>query len=280
MGLNLKPYLRLLRIGDARGYFLMAVLGFIISKGFLFPLEEIIIFWAIVFLLLGFGFSINDCFDLKEDKLDKTKKNPIVLKKISLKKALAFSISLAILGLVLSSLFGLKVFLLCLLGILIVFFYSSSSLRMKSRLLLDLISHGLFAGPLIFLLPLLVFNTKLTLFHYLIAFSLFCFAIILELRNQCEEYETDKQAGLETTACILGYQRSEKLLKFLAIFYPLTLFLIFRLISQLHLFLFSIFTLIFFLFFLFGKNFKFVRNYKILDAYTIFSFSLLLLFGF
>ena len=279
MTINLKPYFKLLRLKDARSYFLIALFGFIISQGFLFPFEDIIIFSGIILLFLGFGFSINDCFDVKEDELDKTKKNPIVSKETSFKKGLVFSISLAILGLALSSFFGLKVFLFCLAGILLVFFYSSPPLRMKSKVLLDLISHGLFAGPFIFFLPLLTFETKLTLFHYLIAFSLFCFSIILGLRNQFEDYNADKKAGLKTTACILGYEKSEKLLRFLAIFYPLSLFPIFLLIPQQYFFSFLIFTSVFIFLFLFSRNYKLVKNYKTLDIYNIFALSLVLVFS-
>ena len=275
MRINLKSYFELLRIKNWRGYFLIASLGFVISKGFLFSLKDIIIFYTIVLLFLGFGFSVNDCFDAKEDELDKDKKNPIVLKKISLRKGLAFSISLAILGLVLSTAFGLKVFLFFLITTMFTFFYSSPPLRMKSRPLLDLISHGLFAGALIFLMPLLIFSKDLTLFHYLIAISIFYFSITLELRNHIEDYETDKEAGLKTTVCVLGLNKSEKLLKYLAIFYPLTIFPIFLISYRQYVSLFLIFTLIFLFFFLFRKNYKIVKNYRIMDIYAYLSFILL-----
>ena len=272
---NLKSFFKFLRIRDATGYFLIAALGFILAKGFLFPAKDIFLFWLISFLLLGFGFSINNCFDQKEDKLDKTKKNPIVLKEISFKKGFIFSISIAIIGLYLSSLFGLKIFLFCLISTLIVFFYSSPPLRMKSRPLFDLLSHGLFAGPLIFLFPLLVFKVKLTLFHWLISLSLFYFSVILELRNFLEEYETDKRAGVKNTVCILGYEKSEKLLRYLAIFYPLTIFPIFLLFLPQYLYLFFIFSSVLILSFFFLKNSWLVKNYRIIDIYVFFSFSFL-----
>lgn len=273
--INLESYFELLRVKNWRGYFLIAMLGFVVSKGFLFPIRDIIIFYIILLLLLSFGFSINDCFDTKEDKLDKYKKNPIALKKISFRKGLIFSIFLAILGLALSTVFGPRVFLLCLLSSLLGFFYSSPPLRMKSRPLLDLISHGLFAGALIFFMPLLIFSKDLTLFHYLIAFSIFYFSVILELRNHTEDYETDKAAGLKTTVGFLGLEKSEMLLKYLAIFYPLTLFPIFLITYQQHFLLFFAFTLIFFFFLLFKKNHQIVKNYRIMDVYANFSFFLL-----
>ncbi len=272
MKANLEFYFKLLRIKDWRGYFLITTLGFVISKGFLFPIRDIIIFYTLSFFLLAFGFSINDCFDTKEDRLDKDKKNPIALKKISLRNGLIFSILLAVLGLALSTVFGMKVFLFCLMSILIGFFYSSPPLRMKSRPWFDLISHGLFAGALLFLIPVLIFSKELTKFHFLIALSIFYFSVILELRNHIEDYEIDKEAGLNTTVVFLGREKSEKLLRFLAVFYPLTLFPIFFFYQQFFL-LFSILTVIFL--FLFQKNDHKIKDYKIIDVYANLSFILL-----
>lgn len=272
MKANLEFYFKLLRIKDWRGYFLITTLGFVISKGFLFPIRDIIIFYTLSFLLLAFGFSINDCFDTKEDRLDKDKKNPIALKKISLRNGLIFSILLAVLGLALSTVFGMKVFLFCLMSILIGFFYSSPPLRMKSRPWFDLVSHGLFAGALLFLIPVLIFSKELTKFHCLIALSIFYFSVILELRNHIEDYEIDKEAGLNTTVVFLGREKSEKLLRYLAVFYPLTLFPIFFFYQQFFL-LFSILTVIFL--FLFQKNDHKIKDYKIIDVYANLSFILL-----
>lgn len=277
---NFKSYRKLLRISDARGYLLLALFGFLLAKGFLFSLKDIAVFWAIIFLLLGFGFSINDCFDQREDKIDKTKKNPLVSKEIRFRRALTFSFFLAGLGLILSGIYGLEVFLLCLTGVLLTLFYSAPPLRLKSRPLFDLIAHGFFAGAFIFFLPLLFFKTQLNLFYYLLAFSAFYFSVILELRNEYEDYEIDEAAGVKTTAHILGYQKTKISLRYLAAFYPLALFPIFYLPSvftPVFLFLFLILTFIFFALFLLFKSHKLVKNYKLFDGYNILSYSLILI---
>ncbi len=269
MKTNLEFYFKLLRVKDWRGYFFITTLGFVISKGFLFTFKEIIIFYAIILLLLSFAFSVNDCFDTKEDELDKDKKNPIVLKNISFRNGLFFSILLAVSGLALSAVFGIKVFLFCLITVLMIYFYSSPPLRMKSKPWIDLLSHGLFAGAFPFFIPVLIFSKEITQFYYLIAFSVFYFSVILELRNHIEDYETDKAAGLNTTVVLLGREKSEKLLKYLAIFYPLTLFPIFFFYKQFFL-LFSILTVIFL--FLFQKNHRGIKDYKMIDVYANLSF--------
>ena len=275
MAKSLKAYFRLLRIRDWRAYFLIALFGFLFSKGFLFPLKEIIIFWTIVFLLLAFGFSVNDCFDTKEDKYHLEKENLLVTKKISFPQGLVFSVSLGILGLALSSFFGLRVFLFCLLAFLLGFFYSAPPIRFKGRPFLDLISHGLFAGALIFFFPVLIFDKNLNFLHYLISFSFFYLSAMAELRNHLEDYKTDKKAGLKTVVTILRYETSKGLLDFLAILFPLVLFPVFLSISLRYFFFFLIFTLI--SLFLFRKNYKSLKNYRIMDIYVVFSFVLLLL---
>jgi 4-hydroxybenzoate polyprenyltransferase len=273
---NLKSYLKLLRVRDWRGYFLITLFGFLISKGFLFPLRDIILFFVIVLLLLAFGFSINVCFDLKEDKYVKEIANPIVNKEIKLKNSLFLSISLGILALGLSITFGMKIFLFCLVGILIGFFYSVPPLRFKSRPILDLISHGLFAGALLFIAPLLIFDQELTLFYFLIAFSIFYLSILAELRNHIEDYKADKIAGLKTTVCILGQEKSQNLLKYLVTFCPLVLLPPFLFISQKYLFLFLIFTFIFLFFSIFKENSKIVKSYLLFNIYILLSFGLIL----
>ena len=271
MKTGLKPYLELIRIRNWLGYFLMATLGFFVSKGFLFPRKDIIIFYAIISLLLAFAFSINDCFDVKEDKLDKTKTNPIVSQKLALKKGLAFSLFLVALGLVLSMTFGWKVFLLFLIMSSLAFSYSAPPLRLKGRPILDILSHGLFGGALLFLLPIMIFESQLTLSHYLVAFSLFYFSITLELRNHIEDYETDNQAGVRTTVCYLGKESSEQLLKRLALIYPLTLLPLFLIDYRPGYFFWFLISTLFFLF-LFQKKYKRINNYRIMDLYAHLSF--------
>lgn len=274
MEISWKPYFNLLRISDWGGYFLMSLFGFILAKGFSFPLSQVFIFFSLIFLFLGVGFSVNECFDTEEDKYNKGKLNVLISKQISFKRSLFFSLFLGVLGLSLSAIFGLKVFSFCLTGLLIGFFYSAPPLRFKSRPFLDLISHGFFAGLFLFFLPFLIFNYQITVFYWFIGLSIFYFSITLELRNHLEDYESDKLGGVNTTVCFLGYKKSEKLLISLAFLYPLILLPIFLLLSKTYVFLFLILTLVFLFFFSLRKNYKILKKYKIMDIYIILSFVL------
>lgn len=269
MTINSKPYLKLLRIKDWRAYFFMALFGFLLAKGFLFPVREIAIFTSIILLFLAFGFSINDSFDIEEDKHKEGGTNPLVSKELSFKKGFIFAVVSGLLGLILSLAFGPKVFLFSLTGILAVLSYSAPPLRLKSRPLLDLISHGYFAGVFIFILPLLIFNHGLISRYYSIALSIFYISVILELRNHLEDFEIDKAAGLKTTVCVLGRKNSERLLRYLAIFVPLVIFPVYSLISWHYLIFFLLFSITFLPFFLLGKSPELGKNYRIFDIYLL-----------
>jgi len=263
MPINFKSFLKYYRMKDWRAYFSLGVFGFVVAQGFLSPLLDIAFFFIISVLLLAFGFSVNNFFDVEEDR----EKGETINLLVQNKKNFLFSISPGILALFLSIYFGLNVFLFILVAGLIGFFYSAPPLRMKSKPFLDLISHGFFAGALIFIFPLLIFSPELTLLHYLIAFSIFYLSAMLETRNHLEDYQSDLRAGLQTTVCFLGYKNSANFLKYLAFFYPLVLSLVFFLLPQKFLFLFLISTCFFLPLFLFKKNYQIIDTY-----YAVFSY--------
>jgi len=276
MKIKLKPYLRLLRIRDWRAYFLMAVMGFIIGEGYFSSGAEIVVFWTVTFLILGFGFSINDCFDTIEDQHTLGRKNPISEKEISFKEGFTFSILLAVLALVLSAYFDPLIFSFCFLGIITTFFYSAPPVRAKSRPLLGLFFHGFFAGVFFVALPILIFTKTATLFHYLIAGAVFYASITLDLRNYLEDYESDKKANLRTFACVVGFERSQKVLKYLTLLYPVVFIPLFLWIAPIYFILFLISSFIFVILFLSRQDWAIVKNYKLMDAYSAVSFGLVL----
>jgi len=265
MKINLKSFLKYYRMKDWRAYFGLGVFGFVVARGFLFPFLDIALFLIIGGLLLAFGFSVNNFFDVKEDREKGEIKNFLIQNK----KNFLFSLLPGIIALFLSIYFGVKVFLFVLIAGLIGFFYSAPPLRMKSRPFLDLVSHGFFAGALIFFFPLLIFSPELTFFHYLIAFSIFYLSAMLETRNHLEDHQSDLRAGLRTTVCFLGFKNSENLLKYLAFFYPPVLFPTFFLISGKFLFLFLILTCFFLPLFLFKRKFPIMDTYYPIFSYLI-----------
>ena len=269
---NFKAYLKMLRVRNWLGYFLIATLGYILFTKLAAGISETIIFYVLIFLYLGFSFSINNCFDVKEDLLKEKKSNPIVTQEIEQKEGIIFSSLLALLSISLSYLCGLNIFIFYSVLIFLSFSYSSPPLRLKSKPFLDLISHGLFFGSLLFLFPSIVFSKNIEILHILIAISIFYFSIILELRNHIEDYKSDKKAGLRTAVCVLGLNTSKKITYFLSLLFPLLLLLIFHIINKdFILLLFLIITVIFYF------EFYNKKSYRILDIYSCILYFLIIL---
>ncbi|RLJ00508.1 MAG: 4-hydroxybenzoate polyprenyltransferase [Candidatus Aenigmatarchaeota archaeon] len=262
-------YFSLMRIKNWRAYLLISILGFLLSFGYTNDIIKITAFFIAVSLYLGFSFSINECFDTSEDRLKGTK-NPIALGKIKFEHGLCFSGILAILGLSLAAVFGMNAFLFYLTMILLSLAYSSKPLRLKSRFILDLLSHGLFFGAFLFIFPFIVFSKAINIIHYLIMLVIFYFSIILELRNHISDFDYDRRAGLKTSACVLGKDKSIKVLRFLFMLYPLSLLPIFLLTNLYYLF-FVLASTLYLLLFLFKDR------YIIIDIYTNISLFLIML---
>ena len=268
------------RMKDWRAYFSLGFLGFIVAQGYSAQISDIVIFAVIGLLLLAFGFSINNFFDIKEDKVKIVEHSFVSrsrlarteeVKKLLIqnKKTFFLSVFPGILAIFLSIYFGKGIFLFILVSALVGFFYSAPPLRLKSRPFLDLISHGFFAGVLIFLFPLLVFKQELTAFHYSVTFSIFYLSVMLEARNHWEDYHSDFQAGLRTTACFIGYKNSENLLTYLAFFYPLALFPAFFLLPDKFSFSFLFLTCFFLLLFFIKRKFLIMDTYYAVFCYIL-----------
>ncbi len=277
MAINLRPYLKLSRINNWRGYFLGGVFGFLLAEGWRGSIFDIIYLFVIGILLLTFGFSINDLFDVKGDRFKKDK-NLIIGKIIGVKRAFLFSFFSGALGLVLSLHFGLKAFLDALLAVFLTFIYSAPPVRLKSRPFLDLISHGFFAGVLIFLFPLFAFASEIDITEKLLLIPIFVLSITAEIRNHLNDYQADRAEGLKTTVCFLGNRNSQRVLRFFFFFYPFTLLPVFWFLNRNYYPLFLFIALFFLLLLLVRKNNQVIRDWFLMDLYTFFSFLFILIF--
>ncbi|MHA2379861.1 MAG: UbiA prenyltransferase family protein [Candidatus Thorarchaeota archaeon] len=218
----MNPYLKLLRIRGWYAYLCIAILGFVVAQGFLGQLVDILVFFLMVFAYLGFSFAINDSYDVQEDLLNNLKNNPIATAEIKQNNAILFSVSLGLAGLLLSTWFGLMIFIYQLTLTALSFCYSAPPLRLKSRYPFDILSHGFFFGALILLLPVFVFGPMSNVV-VLLAVSIFLFSILVELWNHISDYEGDMKAKLRTTVCVLGIEKSMKIAMVLSLLFPVTL---------------------------------------------------------
>ena len=221
---QLNPYLKLMRI-EGWGYSYMSVIGLIIAVGLARPFWEIMVFMSMVFAYLGFCFAINQSSDIEEDRLNKCKKNPVAMGELSKKNALIFTSALAVIGILLSAFFGPESLLFYSLLLFLGFIYSWPPIRLKSRFLLDSLSHGLFFGAGLFLMPFVAFGVPVTGTAYGIALVIFYHSLTRQLQNHIWDYEGDKKANLRTTACVLGKETTEKILASMVVLFPIVAYL-------------------------------------------------------
>ena len=137
----------MLHIRGWLGYLLIATLGCIISTELDTYILETILFYVLISLYLGFSFSINNCFNIKEDLIEMKKNNPVAMGEIDRKEGIKFSSSLALTTMFLALLRGLNVFLFYSILVFLSFSYYSPPFRLKSKPFLDLMSHGPFLVP-------------------------------------------------------------------------------------------------------------------------------------
>lgn len=218
--------LRNMRIQHWRGYWGMALVGFLLNLNVV-----LIIHWAwmgpalqfaiLTSLFLAFTFAINNCFDAPSDALDvnKQKNNPIASGKLSKQVALISCILLAGFAVMLAG-FWLWTNIPCLAiyGILLLLgaAYSVPPLRLKAVPIADLVSHGLFFGCLLFIFGSLLLG-PLMLPQIVLLVPIFFYSVTLELRNHIDDFEVDATAGVQTTAVWLGKKKSQRLLLVLLI---------------------------------------------------------------
>jgi 4-hydroxybenzoate polyprenyltransferase len=179
-------------------------------------------FYTVVLVLLAnllatcFTFMINDIEDAPDDALnpEKAQRNPVSAGRISRTKA---SIATAIVGIISAVLYlqiGLLPFLFGSCIVILGVFYSWRRVRLKNIFLVDIISHCLMLGGLIYLSAFTAFKPDTTLSLELIVPFLVFTSISAhgELYNELRDYTYDKLAGLKHTAVIFGKQRTTVLM--------------------------------------------------------------------
>jgi 4-hydroxybenzoate polyprenyltransferase len=150
--------LRLLRIREHKKngpipwifrLFMIFPLVFLISRQNLFSYNMIIVFVA-NFLLTASGFALNDVEDAEDDYHDpvKNERNPIANGELSKRQGYLITFFMLFTGLLLLFMISPLVFLVGFILIMIGIFYSWKPVRLKSRPVLDVISHAIGLGIL------------------------------------------------------------------------------------------------------------------------------------
>jgi 4-hydroxybenzoate polyprenyltransferase len=178
-------------------------------------------------LMTIFFFSFNNVEDYEDDAKDLAKihHNPISAGKITQKKAKLISIISLLASLFLYYLLGPATFLIGSITGFICFLYSWKRVRLKSKPVIDLVSHGIF-HTLIFLNS--AFITK-NIANYktaaLLSILIFFMSALVDFESEIRDYEVDRAAKLNNTISKLNITNSGKFLSYLSILSVLLFFL-------------------------------------------------------
>ncbi len=201
---NLLYLFRNMRLWDGKGYIGMLFLGLLLNKT-LIPVRELMAFAAASMLFVGYAFSINNCFDVDTDSVNKRKKskNPVASGEISRSGAMLFSFILIASGTLIVARFFSRTMLLIyvMMGFLATIY--SAPPRLKAIPILDVVSHGFFFG----MLPVYFgayYDGALTAKELWVGVAFFLYSCFLQLRNLLEDYRSDAVAGLRTTPVVVG----------------------------------------------------------------------------
>src|SRR5258708_24481509 len=159
-------------------------------------------------LTVAFAFMINDVEDAPDDALDPAKvmRNPVSAADLSVRTGRLASIGVGLAAAGVYAFLGGWPLITGLSCLVIAYFYSWRRVRLKSRPIADLLSHGLMLAGLQFLSAYLTFEPVpfsrwIYPFMFVVGISLYG-----ELFNELRDLKGDQEAGITHTANLIGYR--------------------------------------------------------------------------
>ena len=181
--------------------------------------------WALIGVLIanelsvGFAFMINDVEDADDDALNpaKIQRNPVSAGILTKREANLASYATALIAAVIYALLSPVAFVVGVLSLIVGWIYSWGPVRLKSKPVVDLLSHVMMLAGFQFLTGHFAFATQLGgpwffPFLFLVALSGY-----VELYNELRDYEGDVRAGLKHTAAVIGHRAATYLMNGLLI---------------------------------------------------------------
>ncbi len=209
-----------IRIRGVVNWSLISFVGFILGMSSLelsSYLVPIFVFVVSAFCILSFTFAINNYYDADSDRENPRRMhiNAIASGRISKQTGIFLNITFVAIPLVVSILFKLEVFLLCVLLLFWMWAYSSPPLRLKGRYGLDVIWH-FFAFFLLIMWGSLI-TGSIDIINWLVAISFGIWSCIAQVWNHIDDYSFDKESGTVTFAVWTGLDTAKTTLKMIVI---------------------------------------------------------------
>jgi 4-hydroxybenzoate polyprenyltransferase len=168
----------------------------------------IYIAFMIVFSAQIFLFASNDYFDRHVDALDpkKRRRNPVCDGRVTLPGVRALLIVSGIIPLVAATYFGLWAFIFTAFAMFIFYFYTAPPLRLKNKVVLDVLSHGIFVNTFPYFFCLVALNDFSVGTMYLLS-AIMMRSTMAQMLQEIRDYEIDKQVE-KNTVVVLGQRRA------------------------------------------------------------------------
>ena len=208
----MNPYIEILRPGNAIMAVIAILLMAIISGKFTL---EVAMASVVVFIVTGAGNSINDYFDHKIDAVNKPER-PIPSGRITLKKALIYSITLSTVGILIALLINVLLGSIAFFSSILMIFYARD---LKTKCLIGNIAISFLTG-LCFVFGGIAVD-QITISVYL-GFFAFLMTMAREIVKDMEDMVGDKKEGATTLPILYGKRNSSIIASFFMIIASLT----------------------------------------------------------
>ncbi len=213
--MNLKETLKMLRVKEWIKFFTpIPLIGAILAHATPFAL---ILIGVIFFCVIGYGFVINNYFDIEIDKRNTKKvrmgKNPLSAGKVAKKETLVLMSVLLVIPITLSCFLTLTGVLFTVLSISFLTLYSVEYIRLKERFIVDIITHGLMFGLFPFLAGFTLAGGDLNTLTVLVASLFMIIGCEALLTHQITDYGEDF-GNSSTTVVRVGLKKGWALLGF------------------------------------------------------------------
>lgn len=165
-------------------------------------------------LSVGFAFMINDVEDAPDDALshEKALRNPVASGHLSARVARLLCLAVALIAVILYATLGRGPLLAGTACLILAFFYSSRSIRLKATPIADLACHALILAGLQFITAYLTFDGGATPRWASPLALVLAISVYGQLFNELRDFDVDVQAGVTHTAAFLGRRRAHSLM--------------------------------------------------------------------
>ena len=156
-------------------------------------------------LSMSFAFIINNIEDAVDDARDPEKghRNVISSGALQRKEGLLIAAATLIMAFLLFAASGSRTLVIGIVTLILAYFYSAPPLRLKARPITDVVTHALMLSGLLIMAGYFAYDREPQVVWLVIAAAVL-FSAYGQFYNQVDDYDVDKESGLNNTVVLLG----------------------------------------------------------------------------